>query len=135
MNSINIEIERIKKKFFIQRLKSELEELNENDPRYDYISKIYNELTSSSNDLNKMLDEASNNVYTKKWNRMPNYHKMQKIREYLDETRKYDPKRNEIEKLLMERIKDGKLNSCKFVDYDSTTFKIKKITLSKTEIY
>lgn len=135
MNSINIEIERIKKKFFIQRLQNELDVLEESNPKYDYIKKIYSELTQVSNNLGTLLDEASNNVYTKKWNRMPNYHKMQKIREYLDETHKDDPKRDEIEKMLMERIKDGKLNSCKFVEYDTTTFKIAKITLSKTEVY
>jgi hypothetical protein len=135
MNSINIEIERIKKKFFIQRLQNELDVLDESDPKYDYIKKIHNELTQVSNNLGTLLDEASNNVYTKKWNRMPNYHKMQKIREYLDETHKDDPKRDDIEKMLMERIKDGKLNSCKFVDYNTSTFKIAKITLSKTEIY
>lgn len=135
MNSINIEVERIKKKFFIRRLQSELETLDETNPKYDYIKKIYNELTHVTNNLGTLLDEASNNVFSKKWNRMPNYHKMQKIREYLDETHKDDPKRDEIEKMLMEKIKDGKLNSCKFVDYDTTTFKIKKITLSKAETY
>ena len=135
MNSINIEIERIKKKFFIQRLENELEDIDEKDPRYEYINKIHNDLTSTANDLGKMLDEASNNVYTKKWNRMPIYHKIQKIREYLNETRKDDPKRDDIEKLLMEYIKDGKINSCRIVDYDTTTFKIKKIMLSKSEVY
>ena len=135
MNSINIEIERIKKKFFIQRLENELKDLDESDPRHEYIKKIYDELTNTNNDLGKILDDASNNVYTKKWNRLPNYHKLQKIKEYLDETYKNNPKRNDIEKLLTDRIKDGKLNSCKFVDYDSVAFKINKITLSKTEIY
>lgn len=135
MNSINIEIERSKRKFFIQRLENELADLDNTTPRYEYVNGIYNSLTKTSNDLGKMLDEVSNNVYTKKWNRMPNYHKLQKIREYLDEKYKNNPKRVDIEKTLFGYVNDGKLNSCKFVDYDTTTFKINKITISKTETY
>lgn len=135
MNSINIEIERTKKKFFIQRLQREIDDLEEDDPRRDYLNTIHIELTGKHNDLGTLLDDASLNVYTKKWNKLPNYHKVQKVKEYMDEKYKNDPKRAEIEKLLNTRIKEGKLNSCKFVDYDSTKLKIIKITLSKSEIY
>ena len=135
MNSINIEIERTKKKFFVQRLQREMDDLEDDDPRKEYLNKIYVELTGKHNDLGTLLDDASLNVYTKKWNKLPNYHKVQKVKEYMDEKYKNDPKRSEIEKLLNTRIKEGKLNSCKFVDYDSIKLKIIKITLSKSEIY
>lgn len=135
MNSINIEIERIKKKFFIRRLLNEMNDIDETTQRYDYIKKIHDELTETTNNLGTILEEASNNVYTKKWNRMPNYHKIQKIREYMDDKYKNNPKRDTIEGKLIELVNDGKLNSCKFVNYDNEEFKILKITLSKTEIY
>jgi len=135
MNSINIEIERIKKKFFIQRLQNEIMTLEQTNPRYTYLKNIYDELMNSKKGLESMFDETSNDVYTKKWNRIPNYHKIQKLKEYLTNKYPSEVERNKIELLLLKKINDGTLNSCKYVLYDTKTFQITKIMLSKNEVY
>lgn len=135
MNSINIEIERGKKRFFIRRLENELSTLDESNARYTYLHKIHAELMKAPVGLDKMLEQASAQVYTKKWNRMPNYHKIQKIKEYLDEKYGNSPNRIGIERLLIDKLTNGLLNSCKNVEYDTNISKISKIKLSKTEIY
>jgi hypothetical protein len=135
MNSINIELERAKKKFFIQRLQYELDDLDPEDQRYEIIKKIYDELTAKTQDLDSLFDAANNNVYSKKWNRLPQYHKIQKIKEYLNSKYENIEERIKIETILNNKLKDGKLNSCKIVDYDTETFVIKKITFTKNEVY
>lgn len=145
MSTINVELERVKKILFIQRIKDEIDDIDEmkNDGeideditnRYDIISKIYYNLTQTQKNLSTLLEDAYNNVYMKKWNRLPNYHKIQKIKEYLNEKYKNDDKKTDIEKKLIDLVQDGKLNTCKIVDYDSENKKINKITLSKKEIY
>lgn len=135
MNSVNIEIENIKKKFFIERLRRELDTLDCKCDRGVYIGKIYNDLTKTRDDMGSIFADAINDVYAKKWNRLPNYHKIQKIREYLNVKYPDEKQRNEIDNKLTEMINNGTLNSCKFVDYDSTTHKINKINVSKTEKY
>lgn len=137
MNSVNIEIERTKKRLFIQRLENELndEDADKDDEHYKKIKQIYEKLTSKTTNLNldQLLTKAGDDVYNKKWNRLPDYHKLQKIKEYLDEKYKNTTERKEIEETLKKRIADGTLNSVKFVDYDNVECKIKKITLSKKD--
>lgn len=139
MNSINIEIERIKKKLFIDRVKNELDSLGDGHTdieRYTYIRKVYAELTRTDEcNLETFVDNMTSNVYTKKWNRIPIYHQIQKIREYVSEKYDSNDKRNEIETKLVKMANDGMLKSCKNVTYDNITFKIKKIMVSKNEIY
>jgi len=146
MTSINIELERIKKSFFIQRLKDEIEEIDNMDEdeldentkaKYELIMRVHTDLTQTQKNLSTLLEDAYNNVYTKKWNKLPNYHKVQKIKEYLNEKYKSEPesKKKEIEQKLISLVQEGKLNSCRLVDYDTINKKINKVTLTKTEIY
>ena len=76
-----------------------------------------------------MLDSANDNVYTKKWNRLPIYHRLQKLRQYMDEKYKDNEKRQDIESKLTKMINDGELKSCKQIQYDSEICKIIKIVL------
>ena len=139
MNSMNIEIERIKKKFFIQRILNEINDIKETNDKYEtdpvYVERmdIYKKITQENTEsLNQILTTASENVYAKKWNKLPDYHKIQKIKEYINVKYEDEPeKKEEIEELLIEKVKSGDLNSCKFVDYDNTTYKINKITIAK----
>lgn len=135
MNSINIEIERVKKSFFIQRLTNELETLEKDTPKHQMISKIHTEITQNTNKLDDTMGKVEASIYTKKWVRLPEYYKIKKITEYMNEKHKDNPERKTIEDKLIQLVKDGKLNSCKFVKYDTEKCQIEKIILSKSETY
>ncbi len=134
MNSINIEIERIKKKLFIERLHNELSAITENSDRYKYLNRILTDLTKT-NDLNTFLSKASDDVFAKKWNKLPNYHKIQKINEYVDSICDNEYEGKWLKDKLSALVNAGKLNTCKLVVYDDVRRCITKIMLSKTEIY
>ena len=136
MNSINIELERTKKKFFIRRLQNELDDTDKSSERYKYLKSIHTSLTATKeNELNMLLEQAKNAEYSRKWNRLPQYHKCQKIREYVARVYDSKPEKYEIEKKLLQYVYDDTLNSCKQVDYDTEKQSIRKIKLSKTETY
>lgn len=92
-------------------------------------------MTQNNNSLDTAVTNASATICTKKWNRLPDYYKILKIKEYMEEKYNSEPKRKEIEAMLIKRINDGELNTCKIVTYDTDECKIKKIMLSKKEIY
>lgn len=135
MNSINIEIERTKMKLFKERVQNEMDTLKHDDPRYTKLDDIMKIITTHDSNLDDVLATALHDVYGKKWNRLPNYHKIQKIKEFLEEKYHSDiEKKNTLEKRLINLVDDGKLSSCKSVEYDNENMKINKIIISKTEI-
>lgn len=130
---MNIELEHIRKVFFIQRVKNELESIDQSCARYDFLKNIYDQLTSVDVTLGEVLTKASANVYSKKWNRLPEYHRKQKIHEYVIE--KYKNNSKEIEDKLLNYLNVGLLDKCKHVKYNNIEMKIEKITISKDEVY
>lgn len=147
MNSINIELERTKKILFIERLHNEIEFLEEKYdiepdsktsgiPRYDFLMNIYKELMDDKKtSLDGMFDAMNDGMYKKKWNRLPTFHKLRKIKEYLD-SRDYDEiKKKEIYNEIKKKIEAGEMNTCKSVIYDTVECKIMKIIVSKGTIY
>lgn len=130
---MNTEVERIKKMFFLQRIKNELDTLKDSDPRYDYLKNINDQIMATNTKLDDFLIKASNGVYTRDWYRLPDYHKKQKIHEYI--FNKYDKDPTTIENKLLDYLKEGKLDKCKQVTYNTKTMKIEKIVISRTETY
>ncbi len=76
------------------------------------------------NKLEVDFDEINNYVYRKTWNRLPNFHKVVKIKEYIKELVNDEKTQNEIVKLLSKYVEEKKINTKKFVDYDSKDCKI-----------
>jgi hypothetical protein len=133
MNSINIEVERAKKRFFVQRLQNEMTTLDKTTLRYKQLKDIYDKLTEEGTNLENVLMMASELAYAKKWTRITQYHKIQKIKEYVKEKIVDETERNKKEAELLSMVLNGKLNSSKNVIYDDKECKITKIILSKTE--
>jgi hypothetical protein len=129
---MNSEIDNSKKNLFVERLQHEMNDVEKTTERYEYLKEINDKIFTENKKLDDILVEANNSVYLKKWNRLPIFHKIHKIQEYIDE--KYDGDKKLKEKLV-QMIKDDKLNSCKSIKYDSVTQKITKIIVSKSETY
>lgn len=138
MTSLNIEVEKFKKKFFIERLNNEINNIEPTSDRYNELKKILDQLTHtdvSLNSLNSLLDSASNDMYKKKWNKLSNYHRTQKIKEYLNDEYEQSNELTELEKKLLGYVTNGKLSSCKNVIYNADICKIEKIIIDKNEQY
>lgn len=129
MASINIELERIKKHLFVQRLQNEMSDIEKDSARYKLLAGIYDTLMLKENTLETALAAANDLAYTHKWARLSPYHREQKIKEYIKEKNIL-----EREEEIMQLFKDGKLNPSKTVIYDEKQCKITKIILSKSDI-
>lgn len=134
MCSINVEIETVKKQLFIERIQCELEDLNEDEPRYEILSTILKNIPNDDNVLEKTLEVVYHNTFKKAWSKLPPYHKFQKVKEYLDSKKLPLAERKKIEEKIISKINDKTLNTCKYVTYDTDTCKITKIILDKTVI-
>ena len=70
-------------------------------------------------------------MYKKKaWNKLDNFQKKKKLLEYFNDllVDKIEPCFGEgLKKILLNKLKEGKLKSIKQVDYDSSLMKINKI--------
>lgn len=133
MNSINVEIERARKKFFIQRLQCELNTMDKSNPRYAQLNEIYKTLTKETDELAMTLTIATDKAYAKKWSRLSRFHKISKITEYLTSKFPDEEVRKEKETKILELLEEGKLNSSKSVEYDDVNCQINKIIISSKE--
>jgi hypothetical protein len=135
MISINTEIDKIKKDLFVKRIQLEVSKMDSDEPRKKYLLNILSELSHKDTLFETLVASAENNACVKKWNRVPDFYKKRKIIEYMEEKYKINPKRKEIEEMLINKINKGELNTCKIVTYDTEKMKITKICISKNEIY
>lgn len=132
MKSMNKELDIAKKNLFVKRIQCELDDVNETTERYTYLKDIYDKVFMNSKKLDDVLLVANNSMFMKKWNRLPTFHKIQKVKEYIDE--KHDGN-EKLKTKLIQMVNDEKLSSCKFVKYDNNEQKITKIIISKNETY
>jgi len=89
-------------------------------------------LSDDEENLDNILTKSGDSMFLKKWNRMSDYHKLQKIKEFVQE--KHNSDKN-IEEKLIKYLNDGLLKSCKQVQYDNIKQHITKIIISKNETY
>ena len=116
------------------RFTNELEYLKKNKP--DEISKIENiqtfldtsktSIPKKENKMDKLFDEIDKRAFNKPWNKLTSYHKLIKLKDYIQES--FDAnKAQELIKTVTLQLEEGKLSSCKDVIYDQSTEKIKNI--------
>lgn len=134
MCSVNVEIEKIKKQLFIERIQNEMEDLSEDTTRYTFLSSILKNIPNDDNILEKTLESVYHNTFKKTWSKLPSYHKFQKVKEYLDSKKLSQLERKKLEDKIILKINDKTLNTCKYVTYDTNTCKITKIILDKVII-
>ena len=129
MDSVNTEIEKTKKKIFIQRLENELssDTVEHSGEHHEKIFGLHENLTTHKNSLGQLLSKAGDDVYMKKWGRLPEYHRLQKLREFSTTCQLSE---NET-KLLKRCISKCTLEYIKKVEYDNVACCIKKITFIK----
>lgn len=74
----------------------------------------------------KYFEEIDKYIYKKPWNRLNNYHKIVKIKEFI-KTEYPEIIQDKLLKEISQYAEDGKLNTKKHVEYDPKTESIKKI--------
>lgn len=84
-----------------------------------------------SKSLKEELDEINNFVYKKSWNRLPMFHKENKLKEYINDNVKDKDVRCELIDKLITLLNDGKIKSNKHVVYDSSLCKITAVKCLK----
>lgn len=77
--------------------------------------------------LNDELDEMNRQTYKRPWNRLPSYHKEIKVIEYIKELVDDDEIQKELIEKLIDLINKNKINTKKYVDYNSSECKIIKL--------
>jgi len=94
MHSIHKEIEIVKRDLFTKRLKNELDTIDVNSDRHAYLKVIYDKILTDNDDrnLDHVLEQSSDSMFLKKWNRMSDFHKLKKIEEFVQEKYKSDGK-------------------------------------------
>lgn len=151
MSSINVNVEDTKKKFFVERIKNELEDLNLDNPRYVFLSTILENIPQNDNTLEKTLKEVYDNTYKKTWAKLPLFHKIHKIDEYIETLKMSSAEKKKIREQIIAKIGDhsklsggtiippeaispkGNIASLS-VTYNTVTCKITKLVLNKNAI-
>jgi len=77
------------------------------------------------------LDEMNNIIFKMAWNRLPVYHKIVKIEEYIKELIPNAKLQKEVTEKLVDLVNKKKLNTKKYVNYNSLDCKIIDINILK----
>lgn len=135
MTSTIYDVEKTRLEMFVDRINREIKDIDKDSERYKYLMNVLEGLPrDNSENLTTVLEKVSSSVYGKEWRKLPEFHKIQKIKQYLSE--KYgDEDYTEIEKKIIKLVSEKKLGTAKCVEYDTKTMSIKKIIVSKEEIY
>lgn len=89
----------------------------------DYTSHV----VSSEDNKKQLIDEMEKHIYKKQWNKLTPFHKIVKIKEYMNEHYKDLSMCADITEELVNYIDDGKINTKKFVVYNPNEEKILKL--------
>lgn len=133
MGSVNVEIEKTKTKFFIDRIKRERATLNECDQQHVFLSSILQNLPVETDELSKVLEAAYENAFKKPWGKMQQYHKLQKLRDFLSSKKLTVQERTKIENKVLKKIED-KETASKYITYDSDKCAITRLLIDDKEI-
>lgn len=136
-----IQLENIKITNFTNKLKNELNYLRDDnnqtsmianlENRYDRIKLLETLLevpvehrTTVEKMRENMTKEMSQYVFRKNWNKLHEFHKIVKIKEFIKDHVNDEQMQNEICNKLIEHIKKGMINTNKYVVYDPNSEKI-----------
>jgi hypothetical protein len=130
MSSIHNEIDHAKKILLITRINNEMNNLDKTDKKYKLFTNILASLTNVKiSSLNETIEKINVNMYQKSWNKLHNFHKIIKIKEFI--RKNFNDKNIEfqqnLECKLCDAVKAGQLNSAKLVTYDKSKSEIIKI--------
>jgi len=122
MSGACIELEAIKQRLTLAKFEKEIEYLEKNDgpsERIQFLKKIVYTLQSHKNtqttsgDMNCYFDKMEKLTFSKLWSKLPEFHKIKKINEYVDE----HPEFGKSRKLLIDAVQKGLINTAKSIKY------------------
>ncbi len=87
----------------------------------DTATKEMNPVQTQKDNIFKEFDKYT---YKKQWNRLLSFHKIQKIKEYMDANIENEKMRTEIIETMTNLVSEGKINTKKYVIYDRSAEKI-----------
>ena len=126
-------IEKMIRDNHVYRFTTELENTYDSE-RKILIEKILNKLKGEknkepiNNKLNDYFDKITNNCYKKQWSKLQDFHKKEKIIEYIQNQQISEKEKNKLKKTLIFKLENSDLPT-KYVDYDSKECKINLIKL------
>ena len=88
---------------------------------------------SSGTNITETFDEINEQLYRKAWSRLPSFHKMVKIKEYLNELIDDKDEREKLLKEIEKNISNKKLNTKKSIGYSSKDKKILSMSVIKLD--
>ncbi len=123
----------LRREMTLQKYKSMLHASNDDFTR-NKISSIINQLNLQEQvkepknvEKKQYFDEYTDLMFKKPWQRLPEVHKIMKIREYVSESLLFCHNQEDILDKLINMVKEKKLKG-KMIKYDSTNGKIVSIT-------
>lgn len=141
--NISNELDELARSLKLYRFRNELNFYkSQNDEknliRIEKLTKIINSLESTQLVQNKdkiqhAFDDGYKFVYMKPWRRLQDFHKVVKIKEFVEERYKDEKNKGIIEKMLLEAIEKKQLNKDNYVKYDQNISKIIDIPALKQD--
>lgn len=129
MESVYSDIESLIKSNMVFRFGLELSKTSDSD-RKQTINNILTRLENKNTEISvkekreKMFEDIDKKVYRQKWLKLQNFHKENKINEYIEEKYKDHQNKNQLRDLLLEYLNENKFKTEKYIKYDSIATKI-----------
>lgn len=155
---ISVQLEQIRSNNFKQKIENEIKYLKENgklnifsnyqdtnmEERLEWLNIILDNINKDDKivkpdvDVKQkrkdMFSEIDKYTYKKQWNKLTNFHKLVKIKEFITENYEANNFRDEILAKLTLRIDDNTFNTKKYVIYDPNAEKILSIPALTVDI-
>lgn len=136
-NNISNELDNLAKSYKLYRFKTELQEIADTDDtnRITLLTKAIDDTTGTNkqkenkNKIQDAFEQIDKMVYMKPWNKLPDFHKKIKLKEFINENYKSDY--TKLETLLFDAIEQNLINKNIFVIYDNISCKITSIPVLK----
>lgn len=143
MSNFNDKIDNKRGELYLQRFTNEINHLKDSEQEADtervekleeIIKSLQQTQPKNSNNIDSYFNNIDKHIYTKPWNRLPIFHRIEKMKEFIKENVEDDYEHKEkLVSELTQLLSEKKLNTKKYVDYDSTECKIVDFSTLKFE--
>lgn len=118
---------------------NELPEMEDKDNKIGELNEIMDNLKKNINDnkkdfRDKMFEEIDKYTFKKPWNRLPTFHKKDRITKYINSTYGEGKFQREVMLALLKYIDEGQLNTKAAIEYDHKNEQILSIPALKIDI-
>lgn len=143
--TVSSEIDKIKKDLLRARFENEInflinEDEDKNEERIKQLKEVITIVTkdklikvSSVKTMQDTFKDIEKYVYMQPWNKLQNFHKITKIKEFVKKTYNDENVAKKIEKLLVDAVEEKLLNTAKTVIYNQKEGQIESIPVLKQD--